>query len=105
MESIPAVLDDAEQTTIFHDSRLLDSHFVPHSLFVCPVSKELCNPREDPVKMLQCGHCLSKDSLDKLTRSNRSSKSDWNFVAKSHRLCAVGSLDVQRAHGSSNHRM
>lgn len=36
-----------------------------HSLFVCPITKEISTP-ENPPMLLKCGHCVSKKALDKM---------------------------------------
>lgn len=41
----------------------LGSEFKFHSIFVCPVSKEIAT-RENPPMLLKCGHCITKQSLN-----------------------------------------
>lgn len=42
-----------------------------HNIFICPVSKETCNPTNGNYPMLlKCGHVISKQSLNKMTRGN-----------------------------------
>ena len=42
-----------------------------HNIFICPVSKETCNPANGNYPMLlKCGHVISKQSLNKMTRGN-----------------------------------
>ncbi|KAL4074481.1 CTLH/CRA C-terminal to lish motif domain-containing protein [Scleroderma yunnanense] len=40
-----------------------------HSIFACPVSKEQSTERNPPM-MMTCGHVITKDSLQKLSKSN-----------------------------------
>ncbi|OJA14004.1 hypothetical protein AZE42_07006 [Rhizopogon vesiculosus] len=40
-----------------------------HSIFACPVSKEQSTDKNPPM-MMTCGHVISKDSLQKLCKSN-----------------------------------
>jgi len=44
----------------------LGQDFVFHNIFICPVSKETNN---NPM-LLKCGHVISKQSLNKMTRGN-----------------------------------
>jgi hypothetical protein len=39
-----------------------------HSVFACPVSKEQASVTNPPM-MLECGHVVAKDSLQKLAKS------------------------------------
>ncbi|KXS12036.1 hypothetical protein M427DRAFT_126089 [Gonapodya prolifera JEL478] len=42
-----------------------------HSLFVCPVTKEAWNGLdENPPMMMQCGHIISKEALNRLCKGN-----------------------------------
>ena len=45
----------------------LGSAFRFHSIFVCPVSKEVVT-KDNPPQLLPCGHVISKTSMDKLAR-------------------------------------
>ncbi|KAL0485380.1 E3 ubiquitin-protein ligase [Acrasis kona] len=47
----------------------LDDSFQFHSIFACPVSKELSISPENPPMLLPCGHVLLKSSILKLVRS------------------------------------
>lgn len=51
---------------------LLDSQKY-HSIFVCPVSKEL-GTEANPPMMMVCGHVLSKESLTRLSKGSPSSR-------------------------------
>ena len=42
-----------------------------HSIFVCPISKEVATPSNPPM-MLPCGHALCLSSVAKLARGSRS---------------------------------
>jgi hypothetical protein len=48
----------------------LGNDFKHHSIFICPVSKEISSDDNPPV-LLICGHAISFNSLNKMT-SNRS---------------------------------
>ena len=49
----------------------LGDDFTFHNIFICPVSKETCNPQSSNYPMLlKCGHVISKVSLTKMTRGN-----------------------------------
>lgn len=49
----------------------LGPDFQFHNVFICPVSKETCNPQSGNYPMLlKCGHVISKHSINKLTRSS-----------------------------------
>jgi hypothetical protein len=39
-----------------------------HNIFICPVTKEMSTP-ENPPMLLKCGHCVSKNALDKMEKS------------------------------------
>jgi hypothetical protein len=39
-----------------------------HSIFACPVSKEQSSEKNPPM-MMECGHVVTKDSLQKLSKS------------------------------------
>ena len=40
-----------------------------HSVFACPVSKDQ-STEQNPPMMMSCGHVVSKDSLQKLSKVN-----------------------------------
>jgi hypothetical protein len=40
-----------------------------HSIFACPVSKEQ-STEQNPPMMMTCGHVITKESLQKLSKSN-----------------------------------
>jgi E3 ubiquitin-protein transferase RMND5 len=40
-----------------------------HSVFACPVSKDQ-STEQNPPMMMSCGHVVSKDSLQKLSKAN-----------------------------------
>jgi hypothetical protein len=40
-----------------------------HSVFACPVSKDQ-STEQNPPMMMSCGHVVSKDSLQKLSKTN-----------------------------------
>jgi hypothetical protein len=48
----------------------LDDSFQFHSIFACPVSKELSTGPDNPPVILPCGHVLLKSSVLKLVRSS-----------------------------------
>ncbi len=48
----------------------LDPNFVYHSIFACPVSKEMTDEQQNPAVMLPCGHVLAKNSATRLIRGN-----------------------------------
>lgn len=50
----------------------LDPSFTFHSVFTCPVSKEMAND-DNPPMMLPCGHVLAKNSITKMIRPPRTS--------------------------------
>jgi hypothetical protein len=52
---------------------LQDSHHF-HSVFVCPVSKDLCTSEENPPMMMQCGHVIAKESLMRIAKGNVSAR-------------------------------
>jgi len=47
----------------------LGPDFTFHNIFICPVSKETSGQGNNPM-LLKCGHVLSKQSLNKMTRGN-----------------------------------
>ncbi|XP_065874255.1 protein RMD5 homolog [Euphorbia lathyris] len=47
----------------------LDKEFQFHSMFVCPVSKEQSSD-ENPPMLMQCGHVLCKQSINKMSKNN-----------------------------------
>ena len=44
-----------------------------HSIFVCPISREISTPDNYPM-LLKCGHVISVQSLMKINESNRKKK-------------------------------
>jgi len=48
----------------------LPSSYLFHSIFVCPVSKEQSTDNNPPM-MIPCGHVLAKNSMEKISRSNK----------------------------------
>ena len=46
----------------------LGKDFSFHNIFICPVSKETCNPNGNNPMLLKCGHVISKQSLNKMIR-------------------------------------
>ncbi|KAF8977562.1 hypothetical protein BGZ46_007297 [Entomortierella lignicola] len=50
-----------------------------HSIFACPVSKEQAS-EENPPMMMACGHVICKDSLQKLSRGNKSTSTQAKEV-------------------------
>lgn len=49
----------------------LGKEFIYQSIFTCPVSKEITT-KDNPPMALSCGHVISKNSIEKLVRGNRS---------------------------------
>ncbi|CAA2986473.1 RMD5 homolog A-like [Olea europaea subsp. europaea] len=47
----------------------LDREFQFHSMFVCPVSRDIAS-EENPPMLMSCGHVLCKQSITKLSKSN-----------------------------------
>jgi len=45
----------------------LPNQFKFHSLFICPVTKEISN-KDNPPMLLNCGHCVSKKALEKMEK-------------------------------------
>lgn len=43
----------------------LGSEFKFHSIFICPVSKEIAT-KDNPPMLLECGHCITKQSLNNI---------------------------------------
>lgn len=52
----------------------LPKDFIFHSLFCCPVSKEISSPNNPP-QLLPCGHVLSKDIVTDLSKGRASYRS------------------------------
>jgi hypothetical protein len=46
----------------------LPNQFKFHSLFICPVTKEISN-KDNPPMLLNCGHCVSKNALEKMEKT------------------------------------
>jgi hypothetical protein len=42
-----------------------------HSLFICPVTKEISTP-ENPPMLLNCGHTVSQNALEKMQKGSSS---------------------------------
>ena len=42
-----------------------------HSIFICPVSKEISN-QDNPPMLLTCGHVISKNSMEKIKKGSGS---------------------------------
>mmetsp|Transcript_28008 Transcript_28008/g.27681 ORF Transcript_28008/g.27681 Transcript_28008/m.27681 type:complete len:99 (+) Transcript_28008:851-1147(+) len=51
----------------------LDPKLRFHSIFVCPVSREISTP-ENPPMLLPCGHMISKQSMERLLSSSSRGK-------------------------------
>jgi E3 ubiquitin-protein transferase RMND5 len=49
----------------------LSPEFYFHSIFACPVSKEQCL-KDNPPKMLPCGHVLGSNTIDNLAGASAS---------------------------------
>mmetsp|Transcript_1732 Transcript_1732/g.1521 ORF Transcript_1732/g.1521 Transcript_1732/m.1521 type:complete len:116 (-) Transcript_1732:23-370(-) len=47
----------------------LPSSYKYHSIFICPVSKEIAT-KENPPMLLKCGHCITKQSLENICNRN-----------------------------------
>ena len=47
----------------------LGQEFKFHNVFICPVSKEMSTKDNNPM-LLVCGHVISKNSLNRIARSN-----------------------------------
>lgn len=47
----------------------LSNHLKFHSLFICPVTKEISTP-ENPPMLLSCGHVVSQNALEKMQKGN-----------------------------------
>ncbi|CAA2999418.1 RMD5 homolog A-like [Olea europaea subsp. europaea] len=47
----------------------LDREFQFHSMFVCPVSRDMAS-EENPPMLMSCGHVLCKQSITKLSKNN-----------------------------------
>jgi hypothetical protein len=61
----------------------LPKEFIFHSLFCCPVSKELSTPNNPP-QLLPCGHVLSKDIITDLARGRASYRSASSHIEPVH---------------------
>ena len=51
----------------------MDNNFIFHSIFVCPVSKEIATP-DNPPMLLPCGHMICKQSVEMLLKSTARNK-------------------------------
>lgn len=78
--SFPSILKyvskDFDLIHVNHMSQLpieldLSNQFIFQSIFTCPVSKEI-STKDNPPFALLCGHVISKTSIEKLVRGNRS---------------------------------
>ena len=46
----------------------LPEELIFHNVFVCPISKEIATAENPPIR-LNCGHCICKNSFDKIEKS------------------------------------
>ncbi len=58
---------DKEKNQLMY-SLELPEELIFHNIFVCPVSKEISTAENEPIR-LNCGHCICKNSFDKIEKS------------------------------------
>ena len=58
---------DKEKNQLMY-SLELPEELIYHNIFVCPVSKEIANAENEPIR-LNCGHCICKNSFDKIEKT------------------------------------
>jgi len=58
---------DKEKNQLMY-SLELPEELIFHNIFVCPVSKEIATAENEPIR-LNCGHCICKNSFDKIEKS------------------------------------
>ena len=58
---------DKEKNQLMY-SLELPEELIYHNIFVCPVSKEIASADNPPIR-LNCGHCICKNSFDKIEKS------------------------------------
>ena len=58
---------DKEKNQLMY-SLELPEELIFHNIFVCPVSKEISNAENEPIR-LNCGHCICKNSFDKIEKT------------------------------------
>ena len=58
---------DKEKNQLMY-SLELPEELIFHNSFVCPVSKEIANSENEPIR-LNCGHCICKNSFDKIEKT------------------------------------
>jgi len=58
---------DKEKNQLMY-SLELPEELIFHDIFVCPVSKEIASADNPPIR-LNCGHCICKNSFDKIEKS------------------------------------
>ena len=58
---------DKEKNQLMY-SLELPEELIFHNIFVCPVSKEIASADNPPIR-LNCGHCICKNSFDKIEKS------------------------------------
>lgn len=75
--SIPQILKEEKvlKTTkaLLNDNNIsyeiqLPNQLKFHSLFICPVTKEISTPSNPPM-LLKCGHCVSQNALEKMKKT------------------------------------
>ena len=58
---------DKEKNQLMY-SLELPEELIYHNIFVCPVSKEIASGENEPIR-LNCGHCICKNSFDKIEKT------------------------------------
>ena len=58
---------DKEKNQLMY-SLELPEELIYHNIFVCPVSKEIASTENPPIR-LNCGHCICKNSFDKIEKT------------------------------------